>query len=216
MSEMYKQVSILIGTCDKYSFLWKDFVCLFNRYWDHELNLVKLFLSETVVAKFDGFQFLTPGSNHSFTDRILYGLERIQTPYVLWLQDDYYFRKKIYKNKFEYYLNFIKNNNVERFGICENSEFYKKEFVSENIWKIKQDSDYSVSLQSSIWNKDFFKRCLVKNENPWEFELNGSKRLNNKNHKIYIETQNPPWYLEAMRKGEYTSWFFDIKKEENL
>ena len=82
---------------------------------------------------------------------------------------------------------------------------------------MNQFTSYSISMQASIWNKKFLESCLVENENPWEFEINGSLRLNqHRPHNIWYSSQDNPWYLEAMRKGKFTEDYFKIKEEENL
>lgn len=212
---MIDKFTILIGTCDKYSFLWNDFVKLFNRYWDDTIKVKKYFLSETLSEDIEDFEFITPGKI-PYSDCIKNALDIIQTPYVLWLQDDYFLRKKINKDMFEYYFNFIEENNVNRFGIKENSRYYNKTHVIDNVWKINQNSMYTISMQASIWEINFFKSCLISNESPWDFEIKGTKRLNKKKHNIYFHLQETPWYIEGMKKGKMTSDYHKIKEIEKL
>lgn len=132
------------------------------------------------------------------------------------MQDDYFLRRTLSQKTFNNYLKFVKDNNVDRLGICENSKYYTKHHIKNNIFKLNKDSQYTLSMQSSIWDIEFFKSCLVPNESIWDLEINGTQRLNNLPHNIYIAPQSPPWYLEAMRKGYYTEWYHNIKKEENI
>jgi hypothetical protein len=114
-------------------------------------------------------------------------------------------------------MKFIKDNNVDRFGICENSKLYSQIHAKDNIYRLNQNSQYTISMQASIWKKDFLSSFLGPVENPWEFELNGSIRLNlSKKHNIYQEIQYPPWYKECMTKGKYNQNYKIIQTEENL
>lgn len=213
--------TILIGTCDKYSFLWKDFASMFNKYWDDRIEVNKYFLSETVSPEIEGFKSFTPGKI-PYSDCIKYALNNITTPYVLWMQDDYFLRKQIPKERFDAYIKFITNNNVDRF--CFNryrphTKYYSLSHINENLYKMDQNSNYTISMQSSIWNVDFFKSCLISDghETPWEFEVNGTIRLNKtKTHKIFYEITEDYWYQEAMRKGSFTAEYYDIRQRENL
>lgn len=207
--------TILIGTCDKYCFLWDNFIQLFNKYWDHSIECEKYFLSETIPPLYDNFKYFLPGKI-PYSECIKHALNNISTDYVLWLQDDYLFRKKIDKQKFNWYMNFINDNHVDRFGICEDSDLYTKIHIKDNLYRLYQYSLYSISMQASIWKKDFFLSCLGPNENPWQFEVHGSMRLNDKQHYIYYDKQDPPWYVEGMRKGEFTQEYFKVKEEEKL
>ena len=72
-------------------------------------------------------------------------------------------------------------------------------------------------MQASLWNVNFMYKCFKDNETPWEFEVDGSERLNrSKNHRIFYAAQDPPWYLEACRKGAFTDDYYNICKEEGI
>jgi hypothetical protein len=212
--------TILIGSCDRYQFLWNNFTTLFNKYWDHSIEVEKYFISETAQCNVDGFQTFNTNTN-IYSDSLKYALDRVKTKYVLWLQDDYYFRKTVSRSKFEYYMNYIIENKVNRFGIHDDSQLYSKNHVVDNIYRFRQSSLYTISMQASIWDVEFFKYCLpsVNSETPWEFEVDGSRRINADDvHNIQFEKQNfgDEWYLEAMRKGQFTDWYKQIIKDEGL
>lgn len=210
-------MSVLINSCDKYEFIWEKFFHLFDKYWDKSKTLLTYLLTEQKVFDKDGIICATTKKN-CWSERIQEVLNNIDTKYVLWFQDDYFLRRKMDVSSLENYLNFIEHNNVDRFGIHEDSYLYSLTPDSQsNFFRYKQNSMYSISLQASIWNKEFFQSCFCeKQETIWEFEVDGSKRLNTRPHKIYVDIQNPPWYQEALRKGKYTEEYFTICQEENL
>lgn len=210
-------ISVLINSCDKYEFIWNKFFHLFDKYWDKSKNLPIYFLTEHKTPSRNDIYCVTTDKT-SWSDRIQEVLSTIDTKYVLWLQDDYFLRRKIDISLLENYLNFIEDNKVDRFGIHEHSYLYSlTKDVQSNFFRYKQNSLYTISMQASIWNKEFFQSCFCdKQETIWEFEVDGSIRLNTRPHKIYLDTQINPWYQEALRKGEYTTEYFTICKEENL
>jgi len=214
--------TILIGTCDKYQFLWDNFVTIFNRYWAHDIDVEKYFISETIKPEFDGFNAFTPG-NVSYSDCLRYALNRVNTPYVLWLQDDYFLRKTLTKTQFIGYFEMIEAYNVDCLfpnrGTEKDTWWGKFDIISSNYAQMQQYSDYTISMQACIWNVDFFKSCLIDNghETPWQFELDGTKRLNDtRSHTILYERSNDVWYLEAMRKGKFTNHYSNILQQEQL
>lgn len=209
-------ITLLIGTCDKYSFIWKEFIFYFNKYWDNDIEIEKYFMTETLVDDtIENFKFIKNGKI-PYSNCLINTLNQISTKYILWMQDDYLLRRTLKKELFDDYLKFVKENNADRLGICEDSSLYSTHHISDNFFKFNQNSRFTISMQSSIWNAEFLKSCLIPNENPWQFEDNGSKRLNKRNHNIYIVTQDPPWYSEALRQGQYTQWYHELKKEETL
>jgi len=46
-------------------------------------------------------------------------------------------------------------------------------------------------------------------ESPWQFEINGTRRLNRLNHNIYFENLKENWYLEAVTKGKKNKIYFE-------
>lgn len=209
-------ISLIVGSCDKYSFIWNKFFTLFNKYWDKNIDIQKFFLTENCSTNDPNFISLAIG-NGEWTHRLKLALQRINTPYILWMQDDYFLRKTISNDKFLQYIEFIQRHDIDRFGIHENSNLYS---LSDNdclYSQFNQKSLYTISMQASIWKKTFLESCFQNNEETiWQFEVDGSQRLNKKKHKIFFDIQDPPWYLEALRKGQFTQDYYNICKEENL
>lgn len=173
-------------------------------------------MTETVVDEtISGYNFIQNGKI-PYSECIMNSLEKLNTDYVLWFQDDYFLRKTLYKDEFEKYMNFVIDEKVDRLGICKSTPLYQKDHVVDNIYKMKQNSKYTISMQASIWKTDFFQSCLIKGESPWQFEVEGTKRLNKRIHNSYLAIQDTPWYLEAMRKGKFTDEYHQILKEENI
>jgi hypothetical protein len=211
-------LTMLIGTCDKYQFLWPKFLKLYEKYWDDTIIINRYVLCETIPFNYDGFLSVLSGKIE-YTDRLKCAIDKINTKYVLWLQDDYFFRKKIHYNKFKYYIDYINKYKIDRFGIHHDTCLYTKNHIVDDIYRLDQYSQYTMSMQASIWNTEFFKSCLKHDqpENIWQFEIRGSKRLNNAYiHNIVFEKQTDYWYQEAMKKGKFTQDYYRIVEQENL
>tara|TARA_R110000868_G_scaffold66884_5_gene198906 strand:- start:1052 stop:1702 length:651 start_codon:yes stop_codon:yes gene_type:complete len=208
--------AILIGSCDKYHYLWDHFNYLFHKYWDGKIDVKKYIITQEADARLNGIENIKVG-DPSYTLGLKRALDLMNVDNILWLQDDYFFRRKIDYKEFERYFNLFIEWQADRFGIHEDSELYSKQNVVENINKLSQNSLYTISLQASLWNVNFLYKLLDKDESPWEFEVDGSSRLNFSNrHRIFYATQDDPWYLEACRKGELTNDFYNICKEEGI
>jgi hypothetical protein len=208
-------LSILVGSCDQYSFLWDKFIYLFNKYWSHSIKIDKFLLTENLYLDNNDFKTIATG-NIPWTQRLKFALDKIDTDYVLWLQDDYFFIKNISSDIFEEYFDFITKNDVDRFGIHENSMLYNLKETNNKYFKFSQYSYYTLSLQASIWKKDFLLSCIDVDETPWQFEIDGSVRINSRPHNIFVDIQNPAWYLEAMKRGKHTNDYYEICKREGM
>lgn len=208
--------AILVGSCDKYSYLWDHFNYLFHKYWDRNIDVKKYIITQEADATLNGLENVKVG-DPSYTLGLKRALDLINVDNILWIQDDYFFRKKIEYAQFEKYYNLFIEWEADRFGIHEDSEFYLKIPVTDNIYRLGQNSLYTISLQASLWNVNFLYKLLDEDQSPWEFEVQGSEKLNStRNHRIFYAAQNDPWYLEACRKGEFTNDFYNICKEEGI
>lgn len=210
--------AILVGSCDKYKHLWDHFYYLFSKYWDNKIHVDKYIITQTLEANLPNFKTIKVVDN-TFSTGVKKSLDTIKSKNILWLQDDYFFRRKITEDEMKFYYDFFVNNKAGRLGIHDDSEFYFKIPVYKNIYKFHQQSLYTISLQASLWDTDFLYRCFdkQKDETPWEFEVDGSNRLNNSiMHRIFFALTETPWYLESCRKGQLTDNFFNICKEEGL
>lgn len=203
-------LSIVVGSCDKYSFLWDKFTKRFNEYWNLDVELKKYLISETVEFSGNTFGTLKCGKV-SYTECLKKSLEEIKTKYILWLQDDYFFVKKLPEQIILDSYKLISNNeNIIRVGIQPNSKYYTTIKHDENFLKLSKNSQYSISMQSSIWDREKLLSFLndSPNETPWQFEINGSQRLNKTEYDVFFYELKEDWYREAMKKGEMTSEYY--------
>lgn len=199
-------LSIVVGSCDKYSFLWDKFTKRFNQYWDVDIELKKYLISETIEFSGDTFETLKCGKV-SYIECLKKSLENINTKYILWLQDDYFMVRTLPEQIILDCYELISNSkNIIRVGINTDSVHYSKENIDDKFFKLKKNSQYSIAMQSSIWDREKLLSFLndSPNETPWQFEINGSKRLNKTKYDVFFYELKEDWYKEAMKKGKPT------------
>lgn len=205
-------LSIVVGSCDKYSFLWDKFTKRFNQYWDVDVELKKYLISETVDFSGNTFETLKCGKV-PYTKCLENTLESIDSKYILWLQDDYFLVKKLNsKIIYDSYNLISKESNIIRVGIHLDSKYYSTTKHNDTPFnKFSKNSMYSISMQSSIWDREKLLKFLKEspNESPWEFELNGTKRLNMTDYDVFFHKLQDSWYEEAMKKGVKTKVYYE-------
>jgi hypothetical protein len=197
--------TILVGSCDKYYDLLKDFKYLFNKFVNHNNNIFYLLENQ----KFDN----TINTTGSWTSRVLEAVEKVETDYILWAQDDYFFYKPLF-NDLDEIINRMITYKIDKYMLCENSTLY----TLQN-YKFGQESLYTTSTQFAMWKKDFFKYCLElcnsaqsEGMDIWNFEVLGSQLLNSSyTHNIVINPRDI--YAEAMKQGKPTKHYFSMIEE---
>ena len=190
MASIKKNVALLVHSCDRYELLYKGFEFFFSKYWDSEIDCNLYFATEEKRVSLNGFENIQSGKG-AWADRLAFLLkEKIDEKYILYIQEDMWLNKKINASFFNQLFELAEKNNWQQVKL-HSSGVYKTVETSSfiegfNIAKLDNDkSDFLMSHQITLWNKDFLLKQLHKNEHPWRNERKGTKRLRKINPEIY-------------------------------
>lgn len=176
-------VTLLITSCDKYSYLWDNLATQVNKYW--KVNSDKVIVSETLQFKHAGFTTHICG-NCSWTDMLIKSLTQIKTEYVFLKMDDFFLYKKLDDGFITNATRFLRDEKANKLLFSPASTYYTLHHVSEDIFKFDDHSDYLTSLQPGLWRTDYLRECLVGGMNPWQFEVEGSNRMKGRDNRVYL------------------------------
>lgn len=203
------ELTVLIGTCDNYSPLWKNFSILFDRYWNFYTR--NIFIGETKeVPQHTNTKFETLTFNQSLTwgERMLAGID-MSSEKILFLLDDYFLSYRFTENTIKKYLQDFDQYQMDRLQISASGHQKYKYMKDIGYHKIKDDSDYLISMQPSIWRRSFLQKNLSPKYSPWDFEIKGSNKLKYSKAKIFSDqsisknstSTGSEIYYNAVRKG---------------
>jgi hypothetical protein len=192
-------LSVLIHTFNKYSFLWPGQHLAFCTHWRDE---APVFFGTDIegceaTRQYGKMIYSGPGE---WSDRLMRLLEKIPTDYVLYMQEDHW--PKASPPDLTQMLGIMKTFDLNRLQISPVNQFYSLH-GSEIPLFFHQTSKYLVSHQPSIWKKSFLLECLKPNETPWQNEYAGTMRLNVRadiREKIAIYPCD--WYKHMCIKGK--------------
>ena len=194
-SNLDPSISTLIGSCDSYSPLWKNFDILFNRYWGLQTNnvLVSETISELETPFLSEYQVSTEGNNLKWGERILKALDHIETPYVFFILDDYYFTKPLTKDFIDNNIQLMEKYKADKitFDVLT-PEYTLTELEKDKIYKFKMSSEYLNSVQPAIWKVDYLKKVLKPEYSPWDFEVAGNNFASKQKGTILLHRLDPP------------------------
>lgn len=206
-----KDLTVLIGTCDSYSHLWKNFSILFDRYWRFDTR--NIFIGETKeVPQYTKTRFdtITCGKNLSWGERMLQGIE-VSSNRILFLLEDYYLRYQFSDSTMEKYLRDFDRVGMNRLQLCASGFTTIMYNHLIDYYQYTPDSNYLISMQPSIWRKSFLIDHLLPNYSPWDFEIKGSKLVKNTDHRVFVDLSisqsataedGTEIYFNAMRQGK--------------
>ena len=196
MRNLYDDVSILVVGFDGYVDVWNHFFELMNQYWP---NRPKTYLATSEEKpEYEGVEVVTAGPNTEWSLRARAGLEKITTPYVILMLEDFFITDYVDDALVKECLELVEQDNILFYQILvqlikqtwEKGKPYKGD---KRIHIIPSDKKYGINLQAAIWNTDFLREKIgTENYNAWLFEMKqlDSKRYNQEKIEYLIDDRN--------------------------
>ncbi len=190
MEIIKNNVALLVHSCDRYELLYKGFEFFFSKHWDFDINCNYYFATEDKKVTVNGFQNIRSGKGE-WSDRLIYLLKNcVEEPYILYFQEDMWLNKTINPLFFNELFNTTISNKWQQVKLHSSGVYSTNPtniFIEGfNVAKIDNNkSDFLMSHQVTLWNKEFLLKQLYTKEHPWRNERKGTKRLKKLNPEIY-------------------------------
>jgi hypothetical protein len=99
-----------------------------------------------------------------------------------------------------------------KLGYYDKYKLENTEYVIDNIrlQKYSDGDNFLHSHNATIWNREYLINHLMEGEDPWNNEIEGSKRMSSKPHNHYH--YNTHWYSQpgVCEKGDYSRDFYTL------
>jgi hypothetical protein len=174
-------MTIVISSTDSYQDCWFPFFSLFEKFIDNVNNIDVFLITDNII--YDKHKFVKTiatskdGIIMPWADRMFSALSHIKDKSFLLLMDDYFLYSKINIIDLVFFDTIL--NNDSKLGCLKIVGHESSKILSctnKNINTISKLSAYRLSLQPTLWKKEYLKQILVPGENPWQFEILGSFR----------------------------------------
>ncbi len=208
--------TVIVSSCDAYSDAWHPFFTLFFRYWPDCPFVVYLISSEKKYpdSRVNSLQI----EDKKWASNILEVLGKINTPYVLYMQEDYFLQKIVDTTKI---LELVEKMRAWQAGYIRLIPSPKpgRLFEAESsLGVILPGSLYRTSLQGAIWSTETLKKLLRSGESGWDMEKYGSERSNGL-PELFLSTYKPilDYYAPtAIKKGKWMPGALWLCKKEGI
>lgn len=170
-------ICTLVVTCDRYSDIWPAFFGFFDKNW-----------SDCPYPVFLGSNFksyvhpkvrnLLIGTDISWSESLKRYLEKVQTEYVLTIQEDFLIKEKVDSAAVIKCFEKIRELNGASLQLVPHAYPTKEVEGCPFLREIPRGVPFRCSNQARIWKKDVLKNLLVTGETAWQMEINGSERSN--------------------------------------
>jgi hypothetical protein len=186
MHDLSPHLTVLVNSTDTFNDCWPAFFQLFKQYWP-SCPCPVLLNTETREYTDTELQLMCSrvqaddpaGSPRlSWSDCLIRCLDVVRTPFVLYLQEDYFLNGLVDQCFVAECLGVMAEHNVPHIRLMEVDlrARYHKTALHPLLWQIDQRANYRVSLQAGLWNVGALKGVLRSGESAWTFERRGSVR----------------------------------------
>lgn len=166
-------MTMLVSSCDRYAACWAPFCHGLQTYWpEHPARL--LFITNYLDAPCG--ESLKLGKDRGWATNLLAALEKVTTDFVLYIQEDYWIRRRVPDKNIKEYLAYLEE------GLADAIRLYPKP-LPNRAWRFDNrlgfmhpNSAYRTSLQMTLWRKKTLVNLLSPEETASQFELRGTMR----------------------------------------
>lgn len=197
-------VAIVLTIFDGYEDLWDDCVKYINKFWPGHPQIYAF--TNEIVHDWDNVITIPVGPDAEWSRKAQKATEVVPQKYFILLLEDFYMGAAVNETEVLKLLNFMEKYHIDYAKLCDNNRIvhkkkplYKKGYPYEVVF---EDEDYAISLQTAIWNKEYFKKLLGSdNYNAWVFELNQVKKTRKAPHVVLRNVIDDPRNILHIKHG---------------
>jgi len=183
-------LTVLVNTSDGFEDCWGPFFQLFERYWPACPYPIVL-NTETKAPRFDGLTVraarvaVGAGRRLSWSECLAHCLDAIDTPFVLYLQEDFFLEAAVQQPLVEQFMHALRAGDADviRLMECGGSGPWTPT-PDPLLWAVDQRAEYRIALQAALWRKSTLRGHLRMHESPWQMEVFGSARARRQRDRV--------------------------------
>lgn len=187
----YRDVTLMVLTCDKNEDIWPVFFSMLNKNWPEFDGEVFI---NTERKDYKNSVYNIRRSQKQFSEqtpwsyRLKTCLKEVDTKYVIFLLEDFVLSDKVDDNEVLRTLNIMeKDDSIACFNYMETYKDAEDSLSEnyENYYLKSRKAAFRINLQAALWRKDFLLMFIRNHENPWQFETWGNLRARRYSDKIF-------------------------------
>ena len=177
------QFSVLVNSCDAFEDCWQPFFTLLGRFWP-ECDVPVFLNTESKSWSGAGPPAIATrvqaGIDRRLTwsECLLAALERIETPLVLYMQEDYFLQRSVLDDAIRAAAGLMMRDPSIRHVALSRHGSLGPYLPHESGWLqvIRPRARYRISTQAALWRVESLRAYLRPRENGWMFEILGTTR----------------------------------------
>ncbi|AKM30419.1 hypothetical protein AB870_10340 [Pandoraea faecigallinarum] len=186
---MNQPYTILVNSSDGFDDCWQPFFTLLKRYWP-ACDAPILLNTERKTAVFSDLPVQCTQVQRadegrlSWSECLLRALDQVQTPLVMYFQEDYFLDKPADDARIREAVSFMMEHaDVKHVALTRHGSLgpYDPYPAAPGMQAIRQKARYRISTQAALWRVDTLRSYLRSEESGWMFEIYGTWRAQRRN-----------------------------------
>ncbi len=191
-------IAFVVVSCDKYKDLWQSTLNRINSFSIFD-GMDKYLTVNFEEIKISGWNIIKCGEDVSWSDNLIFALERIKNEFIFLLVEDIYLEEVIDSNFLNTSIKYLEETDSYYIKLIDIPETVN---INNHIGKYSKGEPYSISV-NGIWKVRELKKILARGESAWDFEINGSFRAKNLNSTLSFK-RSPLKMLNLVEKGKWS------------
>jgi hypothetical protein len=168
-----KDYTVIVMSCDAYSDIWPYFAKCWDRFWP-SCPFDTYLISEEKKFHHTSIQNITTGKPMQWGEMLLHVIKEVDTPYLIYLQEDYLLRAPVDETNLNHYLGLFESLNAAYMRLLPWPGPDQPHPNYPEIGLLLPDSKYRTSLQAAVWDKEILKSLVMTNDDgrfeSWSIE----------------------------------------------
>lgn len=211
-------VAIVVSSCDTFFDAWRPFAFFFRKFWPDCPFPVYLITNQLRVRS--RFILALPvGEDRGWASNMKTALQQIETPRVLYLQEDYFLNGPMRSERLAVDMDYAFANDADAFCLRSRSELEPKfQPVTDWFGIVPAESDGRTRCQLTLWRRDSLLAVLRDGETAWEMESRGSERTREMKVLSYSTRDGlpVPYLMSAIVRGLWTPEALAMCRQNNV
>ena len=189
MNYIKNNVTLVVSSCDKYEDAWYQYFSLIKKYWKNHPDRIAL-ITETKSYSCDGLNisvFNTKNQSATWSERLYACLDSIDTEYIIFSLEDFFLLDNVNENVLEQCYEWMESNS--NIAVCRLYSSEDKKLIKSDKYGEFRIADktigYRLDTQAALWRRKDLMSFIDLKENPWQFEEDGTKRIEN-SEKLFL------------------------------
>ena len=180
---MPADIPVFVNSCDSFSDCWPPFFTLLAKHWPGKPPRIYLTTEERDFS-FPGLDItcLKVGKGRAsrplpWGECVIRALDKIEDDLFLYIHEDCFIDRPVRLDLIEEFAALMRKDNIANIRLIEfdgSGPWQPTKYPL--LWEVDRNSAYRMSTQAGLWQRDRLRACIRRHENPWQFEIWGSKR----------------------------------------